>query len=140
VKYATPAAFRAALDQRLKTEGERMGVTSSRLRTRVAFELFLRRLIAVAPGRWVLKGAFALDLRLDVATRPTKDIDLGRDDSVDAAVEDIIAAQQLDLGDFFSFEATRTEAFDETDEFTAIRFHVRAALAGRTFEQFVISA
>lgn len=52
-------------------------------------------------GGWVgAQGAFALDLRLDVATRPTKDIDLGRDDSVDAAIEDIIAAQQLDLSDF----------------------------------------
>ncbi len=138
MRYATPAAFRAALDQRLKTEAERTGLAVGRLRKRVAFELFLRRLVAVAPGRWVLKGAFALDLRLDVATRTTKDIDLGRDDSADAAIEDITAAQELDLGDFFSFFATRTDAFDDTDDFAAIRFHVRAELAGRTFEQFIV--
>jgi hypothetical protein len=29
----------------------------TRLRKRVAFELFLRRLLVVAPDRWVLKGA-----------------------------------------------------------------------------------
>jgi hypothetical protein len=126
MKYATPAAFRAARDQRLKTEAERTGIGLARLRKRIAFELFLRRVVKVAPSRWVLKGAFALHLRLDVATRPTNDIDIGRDDDTDAAIEDMTAAQQLDLGDFFSFAATRTSAFDETDEFTAVRFHVRA--------------
>jgi hypothetical protein len=136
MRYASGAAFRAALDQRLKIEAERRGVGLGRLR--VAFELFLRQLVAVAPGRWVLKGAFALDLRLGVGTRPTKDIDLGRDDSTEAAIEDIVAAQQLDLGDYFSFAATRTEAFADTDEFAAIRFNVRAELAGRTFEQFIV--
>jgi hypothetical protein len=138
MKYATPTAFRTALDQRLRTEAERTGIALARLRKRIAFELFLRRLVKVAPSRWVLKGAFALDLRLDVATRPTKDIDIERDDDTDAAIEDITAAQQLDLGDFFSFAATRTTAFDDTDEFNAIRFHVRAELAGRTFEQFIV--
>jgi predicted nucleotidyltransferase component of viral defense system len=138
MRYGSAAAFGAALDQRLKTQSERTGVALGRLRKRVAFELFLRRLIAVAPGRWVLKGAFALDLRLSVATRPTKDIDLGRDDSPDTAIEDIVAAQQLDLGDYFSFAATRTDAFADTDEFAAIRFNVRAELAGRTFDQFIV--
>lgn len=136
--YATAAAFRAALDQRLKAEAEHTGVAVGRLRKRVAFELFLRRLIAVAPGRWVLKGAFALDLRLGAATRFTKDIDLGRDDSTDAAIEDIVAAQQLDLGDYFSFAATRSDALEDTDEFIAVRFNVRGQLAGRTFEQFIV--
>jgi len=138
MRYASGAAFRAALDQRLKTEAERRGAGLGRLRKHVAFELFLRRLIAVAPGRWVLKGAFVLDLRLGAGTRPTKDIDLGRDDSTEAAIEDIVAAQQLDLGDYFSFAATRTEAFADTDEFAAIRFNVRAELGGRTFEQFIV--
>jgi hypothetical protein len=133
-----PAPFRAALDQRLKTEAGRTGIALARRRKRIAFELFLRRLVKVAPSRWVLKGAFALDLRLDVATRPKKDIDIGRDDNTDAAIEDITAAQQLDLDDFFSFAAIRTTAFDDTDDFNAIRFHVRAELAGRTFEQFIV--
>lgn len=138
MKYATGAAFRAALDDRLKTETERTGLALARIRKRVAFELFLRRLVIVAPGRWVLKGAFALDLRLDVPTRPTKDIDLGRDDDAEAAIEDMVAAQQLDLGDYFSFSATRTATFEDADEFAAIRFSLRAELAGRTFDQFTV--
>jgi len=138
VKYATAAAFRQALDQRLKAEAANTGLGIGRLRKRVAFELFLRRLVAVAAGRWVLKGALALDFRLDVATRPTKDIDLGRDDDEEPAIEDIIAAQELELDDFFTFTATRSDDFASTDEFSAIQFHVTAELAGRTFERFVI--
>ena len=62
----------------MKTEAERTGFNLARLRKRVAFELFLRRLAQVAPDRWVLKGALALDFRLGGASRSTKDIDLGR--------------------------------------------------------------
>ncbi len=102
------------------------------------FELFLRRLAQAAPDRWVLKGALALDFRLGGASRPTKDIDLGREDDEDAAIEDIAAAQRLRLDDFFTFTADRTDAFDEVDEFQAIRFRVRAELAERVFEQFVV--
>ena len=127
-----------ALEQRMKTEAERTGSNLARLRKRVAFELFLRRLAQVAPTRWVLKGALALDFRLGGASRSTKDIDLDRDDDEEAAIEDIAAAQRLRLDDFFTFAATRTDAFDEVDEFQAIRFHVRAELAERVFEQFIL--
>ncbi len=127
-----------ALEQRLKAEAERTGLSLARLRKRVAFELFLRRLAQVALDRWVLKGALALDFRLGAASRPTKDIDLGRDDDEEAAIEDIAAAQRLRLDDFFTFMADRTDAFDEVDEFQAIRFRVRAELAARVFERFVV--
>lgn len=138
MRYETATAFRMALEQRMKTEAERTGSNLARLRKRVAFELFLRRLAQVAPNRWVLKGALALDFRLGGASRSTKDIDLGRDDDEEAAIEDIAAAQQLRLDDFFTFAAARTDAFDEVDEFQAIRFHVRAELAERVFEQFIV--
>jgi hypothetical protein len=138
MRYATASAFRAALEERLKAEAQTTELGLNRLRKRVAFELFLRRLVAVAPDRWVLKGALALAFRLSVPTRPTKDIDLGRTDDEETAIEDITAAQQLALDDFFSFTATRTNAFEGADEFTAIRFHVIAELADRTFEQFTV--
>jgi hypothetical protein len=109
MRYATAAAFRQALDDRLKSEAARTGLPLARLRKQVAFELFLRRLVAVAPDRWVLKGALALELRLKATTRPTRDIDLGRDDDEQAAIEDIAAAQQLALDDFFTSIAIRTD-------------------------------
>lgn len=92
----------------------------------------------MAPNRWVLKGALALDFRLATTTRSTKDIDLGRDDDEAAAIRDITAAQQLAMDDFFNFAAARTDELDDTDEFSAVRFHVTAQLAGRTFEQFLV--
>lgn len=72
MKYANAAAFRQALDDRLKSEAARTGLGIARLRKRVAFELFLRRLVAVAPDRWVLKDALALDFRFHSTSRPTR--------------------------------------------------------------------
>jgi predicted nucleotidyltransferase component of viral defense system len=138
VSYPDAVNFRQALEQRLKNQAADTGLGLARMRKRVAFEAFLRRLLIAAPGRWVLKGALALDFRLDTPTRPTKDIDLGRDDDEDAAVRDIVAAQELALDDFFTFAARRTTELDDTDEFTAIRFHLTAQLGGRTFEQFLL--
>lgn len=137
MKYTSASAFRQALEQRLKNEAASTGIGLPRLRKRVAFELF-RRLLIVAPGSWVLKGALALDFRLAVATRSTKDIDLARQDDEQAAIRDITAAQQLALDDFFSFAAARTGELEDADEFSAMRFHVTAQLAGRTFEQFLV--
>jgi hypothetical protein len=138
VKYTSASAFRQALEQRLKNEAASTGIGLARLRKRVAFELFLHRLLVVAPDSWVLKGALALDFRLAVATRSTKDIDLSRQDDEQAAIRDIAAAQQLALDDFFSFAAVRTGELEDADEFSAVRFHVTAQLAGRTFEQFLL--
>ena len=117
MKYATAAAFRQALDDRLTTEAMKTGLGIARLRKRVAFELFLRRLVAVAPNRWVLKGALALDFRFHATNRPTRDMDLGRADDEDAAIEDLAAAQALALDDFFTFAARRTDALDDADDF-----------------------
>jgi Nucleotidyl transferase AbiEii toxin, Type IV TA system len=138
MRYTTAASFRQALEDRLKTEAEKTGLSIARLRKRVAFELFLRRLVAVAPDRWVLKGALALDFRFHATTRSTRDMDLGRADDEDAAIEDFAAAQELGLDDFFTFVVRRTDALDDTDDFRAIRFHVTAELAGRVFDQFVV--
>lgn len=138
MRYATAAAFRQALDDRLKAQSEQTGLGLARLRKRVAFELFLRRLVAVAPDRWVLKGALALDFRFNATSRPTKDMDLGRTDDEDAAIEDFTAAQELVLDDFFSFAVRRTDDLDDAGDFRAIRFHVTAELAGRVFDQFVV--
>ena len=138
MRYATAAAFRQALDDRLKAEAAKSELGIARLRKRVAFELFLRRLVAVAPDRWVLKGALALDFRFHAATRATRDMDLGRTDDEDAAVEDFAAAQELALDDFFTFAVRRTDTLDDVGDFRAIRFHVTAVLAGRVFDQFVV--
>jgi predicted nucleotidyltransferase component of viral defense system len=138
MKYATPEAFRAALDQRIRNEADTSGVPVMRLRKRVAFERFLARIAIVDPQRWVLKGAFALDLRLGLRTRTTKDIDLSGADDEQIATADLIAAQAIDLHDHFSFAVMRTPALDRAEAFRAVRYSVTAELAGRRFEQFPV--
>lgn len=138
MRYETAEAFRTALEQRLKNEAEAGGIALMRLRKRVAFERFLARLAASEAGGWILKGAFALELRLGLRTRMTKDIDLERVDDEEAATEHLNAATAVDLGDYFDFEARRTPALDDAAGFRAVRYTVRADLAGRRFEQFPV--
>lgn len=138
MKYESPEAFRAALEQRLKNEAEASGVALLRLRKRVAFERLLARLSSTPTRDWMLKGAFALELRLGLRTRATKDIDLALPAGADDATEYLNAAAALDLGDYFQFEVRRTPALDTATETRAIRFTFRTDLAGRRFEQFPV--
>lgn len=69
MKYGSAAAFRAALEQRLKTHSEKSGLSLVRLRKAVVFDRLLARLLARGPSGWVVKGALALDFRLGGVTR-----------------------------------------------------------------------
>ncbi|MBX5490763.1 MAG: hypothetical protein IRZ14_06360 [Chloroflexi bacterium] len=51
MRYATAAAFRTALEQRLLTVARQQDVPLVRLRKLVAFERLLARLMVVAPDR-----------------------------------------------------------------------------------------
>lgn len=138
MRYATAAAFRQALEGRLRTASREQGSSPARLRKAVAFERLLARLVAAAPGRWVLKGGLALDYRFGAAARPTGDIDLAAAAGEDTATADLLAAAALDLGDFFTFAVERTARLDQLLEGSAVRYHVRVDLAGRRFEDFVV--
>jgi hypothetical protein len=135
MRYADADAMRMALEQRLRNEAGATGVALIRLRKRVAFERFLARL-AASPAEWVLKGAFALELRLGLRTRMTKDIDLARDDDDATVTRDLATAAAFDLGDFFGFRVRRTPALERVVGFQAVRYRVISELAGREFEQF----
>lgn len=138
MRYESPEAFRTALEQRLKNEAETKSVALLRLRKRVAFERLLARLASTPAEAWVLKGACALELRLGLRTRATKDIDLARSDNEDDATNHLNAATGLDLGDYFEFEARLTPALDAVTEVRTVRYTIRADLAGRRFEQFPV--
>jgi hypothetical protein len=137
MRYASAEAFRMALEERLKAVMHANRVPTTRLRKAAAFDRFLARLAAAAHGRWMLKGALALDLRLDIPTRTTRDIDIGRHDDEHAATADLVAAQAADAGDFFSFAVERTPAFRGAES-AATRYRARAELAGRLYEQFPV--
>ena len=64
-------------------------------------------------------------------------MDLGRQDSEEEATADFVAAQSIELGDYFTFVVERTKKLDVT-EGAAVRYHVTAELAGRPFEDVTV--
>ena len=136
MKYQDAAAFRMALEQRLK-DGARDGAGLSRDRKRVAFDRLLVRLQAVAANRWMLKGGFALDLRLATRARSTKDVDIEWRAAEAELADTLLDAADHDAGDFFVLSIERTAA--PADRLGgAHRFRVSASLAGRPFETFLL--
>jgi predicted nucleotidyltransferase component of viral defense system len=138
VRYATPRDFARALSDQLKRQAAEEGVDLDRLRKRVAFERFLVRLFEHDPSRWVLKGGYALELRLGGKARATKDIDL---DLPPPPVEDLLdelqEAAEVDLGDHFVFVVSRPKAMRGAP-LGSFRFSVEARLDGRPFTGFVL--
>lgn len=138
MRYASAGAFRRALETRLNELSRAIGRSLVRLRKEVVFDRLLTRLLTVAPDRWLLKGALSLDYRFGDRARTTRDIDLATSGGESSATADLLAAQALDLDDFFSFSIERTAALDQLLEGAAVRYHVRAELAGRLFDEFVL--
>lgn len=138
MRYTTAGAFRAALETRLLARASESSVSIARLRKTVVFDRLLARLLVVAPGRWHLKGALALEFRLGSGTRGTKDMDLGRDDDEKASTADLRAAAALDLNDWFVFTVARTGALDQPVDGDLVRYQVPTTLAGRPFEPVTV--
>jgi predicted nucleotidyltransferase component of viral defense system len=136
MRYATPEAFRAALEDRLENaQNETVGV--SRLRKRVVFERLLARLTVQAAGEWVLKGGFALELRLDKLSRSTKDMDVDWSLGEEDATERLLDAADLDVGDMFEFRLQRADPGEEIDG-GGRRWRATALLDGREFERILL--
>lgn len=138
MRYATAAAFRQALEERIRQQSVGNNQPLTRLRKMVAFDRFLARLARSDPGAWIIKGGFALQLRLGARARTTKDIDVAV--TKDWGPEDVATrlrrAGGLDLLDWFEFEVgAPTEAATGAPR-GGFRFPVRCLLDGRAFETF----
>lgn len=112
MRYESSAAFRRALEDRLRQQAVTSGTSLTRLRKMVAFEHFLARLIAAQPQHWVLKGGLALQFRLPEHARTTQDIDLllRRSLPVEEIHSILVAAALRDLGDWFALSPNRLPA------------------------------
>ena len=137
MRYATAAAFRKALEQRLRDRAQSARLPLDVLRKRVVFERFLARLVRVSPDDWRLKGALALEFRLRDHARFTRDLDLVHEADEEHAEEGLRAAAQQDLEDHFVFEVSRIGTLqpEETGERHVVRYRLRVTLAGRLFEE-----
>lgn len=146
--YKTAGAFRAALATRLQTRAREQGTDLQRLRRQVAFDRFLARMFSQGPKAtypWVLKGGYAMELRMRSA-RTTKDIDFTlhdgtrlskdlkeRGEQVRAMLQEAAATR---FDDYFEFLVG--EAREDLDGATegGSRYPVQARMDGRDFARF----
>jgi predicted nucleotidyltransferase component of viral defense system len=136
VKYSSASAFRTALERRLNNELAD-GVSVSRLRKRVVFERLLARVQAVSPDGWFLKGGFALELRLGVQARTTKDVDIDWTLGEQEGTELLLDAAAHEMDDLFTFTIQRAASGDDLAG-GGQRWTVLAELAGREFERVAV--
>jgi hypothetical protein len=135
MKYTNGAAFRRALEDRLRHRSLQAGVPLVRLRKMVAFDRFLARLIQSSPDGWVLKGGLALQLRLEEGARTTKDMDLLHLAHQNDIHRALATAGALGMGDWFTFEVAKPVR-PAMEDFGGTRFGIRSILDGRIFEEF----
>lgn len=133
--YATPAAFKEALEQRLRAAGLS---DLSRRRQLLVFDRLLARVAIAFGDAAVLKGGVALELRLERA-RTTKDVDLRITGSPDGLLVRLQGLGRIDLGDFMTFEIEvdpqQPEIQNEGMQYEGLRFRVECRIAGKLYGQ-----
>lgn len=146
--YKTAGAFRAALEARLQTRAREQGTDLQRLRRQVAFDRFLARVFSQGPKAaypWVLKGGYAMELRMHSA-RTTKDIDLTlldgtrlsknpkeRAEQVRAMLQEAAAAP---FDDYFEFLVGEAKQDPDGAPEGGNRYPIQARMDGRDFARF----
>jgi hypothetical protein len=143
-RYETPAAFRRALEDRLKARSREQGTDLQRLRRSVAFDRLLCRLFSSPDGQWVLKGGYAMELRIQTA-RATKDIDLSLPPgsvragttNQNALLQEMLQdALDTDLGDYLTFLVGAAMLDLDAAPYGGARFPVTSSMAGKPFVKF----
>ena len=143
MRYRSDNDFRTALEERLRQHERQLEQPLVRLRKRLVFERCMSRLQRRPDSPWILKGGFALELRLDNRARMTKDLDLGVDlgyfglkalspGEIAQALREVLTEPDVDRF-AFTVSESRQEALPVRGG-TAYRFSVEARLAGRRFE------
>jgi hypothetical protein len=134
--YTTPAAFKQALEQRLRNDAAGDGQAFIRRRQLLVFDRFLARVTAAFADAVVLKGGLVLELRLARA-RTTKDIDLRLVGNPDTTLASLQQAALLDLRDFFAYEVTldrdHPNITNEGMQYDGRRFRAVCRVGGRPF-------
>jgi hypothetical protein len=146
--YKTAGAFRVALEARLQSRAREQGTDLQRLRRQVAFDRFLARMFSRGPEAaypWVLKGGYAMELRMHSA-RTTKDIDLTLHDGTRLSKNPKERAEQVRA----MLQEAAASPFDDYFEFLigeprqdldgapegGTRYPVQARMDGRDFARF----
>ncbi len=145
-QFRTAGAFRRSLEDRLNQISKNQGTDLTRLRHRVVFERLLARLFTEKNPRWLLKGGYAIELRLHDVARATKDIDLCMLDPTFKILEGQNPQKILrellqdelarNLGDWFIFRIGAPTVDLRAAPLGGARFPVEAHLDNRLFARF----
>ena len=135
-RYATPAAFKAAVEQRLRREASSRGVDLQRRRQLFIFDRLLCRIFPVLGDAVTLKGGLAIEARLGRA-RTTKDIDLRVTGDPSGVLARLQEAGRLDLGDHLRFEVAADPRCPTIDApgmaYQGSRYRAQAYLATKVY-------
>jgi len=144
-QYATAAALRRALEDRLRQTASTQQVDLARLRRQVAFDRLLARLFHSEDAPWALKGGYAMELQLQVA-RTTVDIDLTlrsglnlspKDASSNETVREMLQdAAGLNLRDWFVYAVALPVMDLDGVPFGGARYPIECRMDGRIFARF----
>ena len=147
-QYKTVGTFRTALETRLQARAQEEKTDLQRLRRQVAFDRFLARLFPKGPRGaypWVLKGGYAMELRIRSA-RTTKDIDLTLHDGTRLSKDSgerqkqlramLQEAASIQLNDYFEFLIGEARAELDGAPEGGSRYPVEARMDGREFARF----
>lgn len=134
--YATPLAFKTAVERRLNNDASASGMNLNRRRQLFVFDRYLARVFNLLEDAVILKGGMVIELRLDRA-RTTKDIDLRMVGNPDDALADLQAAGRLDLGDYLTFKVQADPRHPEIEAegmaYQGFRFSAQGQLAGKPY-------
>jgi len=136
-RFATPLAFKQALEQRLRSAST-TGIDFARRCQLLVFDRFLARIASVVGDAMILKGGLVLEMRLARA-RTTKDIDLHMMGFSDEILSRLQTASRLDLGDFMLFEiqpdSDHPDIRNEGMKYDGYRFRAECRLAGAIYSR-----
>lgn len=140
-KYASPTAFRKALEDRLQAISKKEGIDLQRLRRQVAFDRLLARLFVKTTSPWSLKGGYAMELRTKLA-RATKDVDLNlrlpkmQQEDTEAIRDTLVQDLSSNLQDHFSFRIGAATMDLEAAPYGGSRYPIESVIDEKTFVKF----
>jgi len=142
-RYETPVALRRALEDRIMALVAKAGGDIQRLRRQAAFDRLLCRLFQNETSPWLLKGGYAMELRIRSA-RTTRDLDLAlrksaaapKEWNVEVVTTMLRQAAAIHLADGFEFTIGEATLDLDAAPYGGARFSVLAQMAGRRFAQF----
>jgi predicted nucleotidyltransferase component of viral defense system len=140
ISFDNATNFRKSLEARLKNIAIATGEDLQRLRRKVAFDRFLARLSLQEEPKFLLKGGYAMELRLSTA-RATKDIDLTCTSRAEEALnvillEDLRALSKKNLGDFFVYQVEEAQIDLDGAPYGGARYPVSSLIDGKLFVRF----